>query len=50
MIIGELKPLNEIAAKVQGYKRILVAGCGGCVTVCQTGELPRRKPWPVYWH
>ncbi|NMA63994.1 MAG: hypothetical protein GX964_08175 [Syntrophomonadaceae bacterium] len=37
MIIGELKPLNEIAAKVQGYKRILVAGCGGCVTVCQTG-------------
>ncbi|NLU49463.1 MAG: hypothetical protein GXX09_03490 [Syntrophomonadaceae bacterium] len=37
MIVGELKPVEEIVAKVKGYSRILVVGCGGCVTVCQTG-------------
>lgn len=37
MIVGELKPLEEITAKLCGYDRILVLGCGGCVTVCRTG-------------
>lgn len=37
MIIGELKPVEEIIRKLRGYKRILVAGCGGCVTVCGSG-------------
>ncbi|MBP1740518.1 MAG: hypothetical protein H6Q48_2811, partial [Deltaproteobacteria bacterium] len=27
MIVGKLKPLDEIAADLAGYKNILIAGC-----------------------
>ena len=37
MIVAELKPLKEIIAAVSGYKRILIVGCGSCVTVCLSG-------------
>jgi hypothetical protein len=37
MIVGKLKPLIEIAASIAGYKNILIAGCGSCVTVCLSG-------------
>lgn len=37
MIIGKLKPFDEIVSSIQGYKNILVLGCGGCVTVCLSG-------------
>jgi ferredoxin len=37
MIVGKLKPLDEIAADLAGYKHILIAGCGSCVTVCLSG-------------
>lgn len=37
MIVGQQKPVEDLIAKLQGYHRILVLGCGGCVTVCQTG-------------
>ena len=37
MIVGELKPLEEIITSVTGYKNILVVGCGGCVSVCLSG-------------
>ena len=37
MIVGKLKPLDEIAASVEGFKNILIAGCGSCVTVCLSG-------------
>jgi len=37
MIVGKQKPLEEIVDKLRGHRRILVLGCGGCVTVCQTG-------------
>ena len=37
MIVGKLKPLDEIAASTAGYGNILVAGCGSCVTVCLSG-------------
>ena len=37
MIVGDLKPLDEIEASIRGYGRVLVVGCRGCVTVCNTG-------------
>ena len=37
MIVGDLKPLDEIEASISGCGRVLVVGCRGCVTVCNTG-------------
>jgi ferredoxin len=37
MITGKLKPLDEIAASIKGYRKILILGCGSCVTVCFSG-------------
>jgi len=37
MIVGDLKSLDEIASSIAGYRKILVLGCGGCVTVCRSG-------------
>ena len=37
MIVGEQKPLAEIRELVGDAKRVLVVGCGTCVTVCFAG-------------
>lgn len=37
MIVAELKPFEEIATLVRDYAKILVLGCGSCVTVCMSG-------------
>ncbi|MGO9570248.1 MAG: methylenetetrahydrofolate reductase C-terminal domain-containing protein [Desulfomonilaceae bacterium] len=37
MVVGERKPFEEIARMLEGHKKIMVLGCGGCVTVCLTG-------------
>lgn len=37
MIIGERKPLSEIMQFLDGFKKVLVLGCGTCVTVCMSG-------------
>jgi len=37
MIVGNLKPVEEIAASIANYKEVFVVGCGSCVTVCLSG-------------
>lgn len=37
MIIAEQKPIEEIVSTVGSYKKILIASCGTCVTVCMAG-------------
>lgn len=37
MIVAEQKPLGEIKGLVGGARKVLVVGCGTCVTVCFAG-------------
>jgi hypothetical protein len=37
MIVAEAKPLEEIIEQVKAAKKVLIVGCGGCVTVCLSG-------------
>ena len=37
MIVGDLKPLEEIISAIKPYKQVFVLGCGSCVTVCLSG-------------
>ncbi|MBS4008963.1 MAG: methylenetetrahydrofolate reductase C-terminal domain-containing protein [Clostridium sp.] len=37
MIVAERKPLSEIIKAVAPFEKVLVLGCGECVTVCMAG-------------
>lgn len=37
MIVAERKPFEEIKERVKDYKKLLILGCGTCVTVCHAG-------------
>ncbi|MGE5262291.1 MAG: methylenetetrahydrofolate reductase C-terminal domain-containing protein [Acidobacteriota bacterium] len=37
MIVAEQKPFEEIKAKLEKANRVLLVGCGTCVTVCFAG-------------
>lgn len=37
MIVAKRKPLEEIREMIAGRKRILLVGCGTCVTICWAG-------------
>ena len=37
MIVAELKPIEEILSSIENSERVLLVGCGGCVSVCSSG-------------
>jgi ferredoxin len=37
MIVADRKPIEEILNSIKDYERIMLAGCGGCVTICFSG-------------
>jgi ferredoxin len=37
MIVGNLKPIEEIASSISDFRKVMIIGCGGCVSVCLTG-------------
>lgn len=37
MIVAERKPFDVIKDKILDYKRLLILGCGTCVSVCMAG-------------
>ena len=37
MIVAQPKPIKEVLEMVKDFKKILVVGCKGCVTVCNVG-------------
>ena len=37
MIVAEQKPIEEIFEIVKPFKKVMVLGCGTCVTVCSAG-------------
>ncbi len=43
MIKAVGKPIEEIIGMVQDFQNLLIAGCDGCVTVCEAGGLKEVK-------
>jgi ferredoxin len=37
MIVANRKDIRELRAMIEPYKRVLIVGCGTCVTVCLAG-------------
>ena len=37
MIVAEQKAIDEIIRSLEGFKKVVVASCGTCVTVCMAG-------------
>lgn len=37
MIVGERKPFEEIYKSLKGFRKVMVLGCGTCVSVCMAG-------------
>ncbi len=43
MIVADRKPLEDILTMIAPHENILVVGCKGCVTVCNTGGLKETE-------
>jgi len=37
MVVAEIKPFEEIKNSIREFKKVLLVGCGTCVTVCLSG-------------
>ena len=37
MIVADRKPIEEILESIKDCKKIMLMGCGGCVTICFSG-------------
>lgn len=37
MIMARPKPIEEIIGEIKDFNKVLIAGCDGCVTVCEAG-------------
>jgi len=37
LIVAEQKPLDELIRMLAPYERVLIVGCGTCMTVCDAG-------------
>jgi ferredoxin len=37
MIMARPKPIEEIIEEIKDFNKVLIAGCDGCVTVCEAG-------------
>ena len=37
MIMARPKPIEEIIDEIKDFSKVLIAGCDGCVTVCEAG-------------
>lgn len=37
MIVADQKPIGEIIEQIRPFRKILIAGCNECVTVCEAG-------------
>ena len=55
MIVGDLKPLDEIAESISNFQKITIVACGGCVSICLSGgtksadELARKLAHPRHY-
>ena len=43
MIIAKPKPIEEIINEIKDLKKVLIAGCDGCVTVCEAGGMKEAQ-------
>jgi ferredoxin len=39
MIMAKSKPIEEVINQIKDFDKVLVAGCNGCVAVCEAGGL-----------
>ena len=43
MIVAEQKPLEEIKQMIAPYGRVLIVGCGTCMTVCEKSAISLKE-------
>jgi len=47
--VAEQKPLEEIRRVIAPYEKVLLLGCGTCVTVCGAGGERAAMEFTAFW-